>query len=190
MGWRLVGRLPLWARPRSVFTAPKLLGAAVPAEKWSVDASGLPAPDVLGDDTAVNRLLASLPTQPGAATHRTTDFLRWRYGFAPLHYRAVLAGPTVEDGVLLYRLRRRGRAVEAAVCDLLVPGDDVRVARRLLRSVVRESGCDYAVRLAGQGPRSAWLPVPRQGPTFVWRHVIDDAPPPRWDLVLGDIELF
>lgn len=191
MGWRLVARLPVWARPRSVLTAAKLLGAAVPAEKWSLDGTGgHPALDVLGDDAATERLLASLPASRGAATHRTAAFLRWRYGFPALHYRAALAGSTVEDGVVLYRLRRRGGAVEAAVCDLLVPGGDPGIGRRLLRTVVRGSGADYAVRLAGHGPRAVWLPVPGQGPTFVWRHVTDQAPPPRWDLALGDIELF
>ena len=191
MGWRLVARLPVWARPRSVLTAPKLLGAAVPADLWSLDRpDGQPALEALSDEAAVERLLASLSAPTGARTLRSPAFLRWRYGFPPLHYRAVCAGHTLEDGVALYRLRRRGRAVETTVCDLLVPGGDDRVARRLLRAVVRDSGGDYAVRLAGQGPRSAWLTVPGQGPTFVWRHVTDDAPPPRWDLTLGDIELF
>ena len=191
MGWRLVAKLPVWARPRSVLTAAKLLGAAVPAEKWSLDAAGgHPALDVLGDDAATARLLATLPSSQGAATHRTAAFLKWRYGFPALHYRAALAGSTVEDGVVLYRLRRRGGAIEAAVCDLLVPGGDAGVTRSLLRTVVRGSGADYAVRLAGHGPRAAWLPVPGQGPTFVWRHVTEQAPPPRWDLALGDIELF
>jgi GNAT superfamily N-acetyltransferase len=191
MGWRLIARLPVWARPRRLLTAPKLLGAAVPAELWSLDTGdGQPALEALADDGALGRLLGSLAAPAGATTYRSSAFLRWRYGFPALHYRAFCAGASVEDGVALYRLRRRGGAVEAAICDLLVPGGDDRVARRLLRAVVRDSGADYAVRLAGQGPRSGWLTVPGQGPTFVWRHVTDDAPSPRWDLVLGDIELF
>jgi GNAT superfamily N-acetyltransferase len=191
MGWRLVARLPVWARPRGMLSAPKLLGAAVPAELWSLDGrGGRPALEVLSDDAAVARLLASLPRSNGATTLRSAAFLRWRYGFTALHYRALCAGASVEDGVALYRVRRRGRAVETTICELLVPGGDERLDRRLLRGVVRDSGGDYAVRLAGHGPRSAWLTVPGQGPTFVWRHVTDDAPPPRWDLTLGDIELF
>jgi GNAT superfamily N-acetyltransferase len=191
MGWRLVDRLPVWARPRSVVTAHKLLGARVPAEKWSLETSdGEPAPAVLADGAGVGRLLASLPAPSGAATHRTPAFLRWRYGFPALHYRAVLAGSGVEEGVAIYRLRRRGAAIEAAVCDLLVPGGDGRTARLLLRAVVRRSSADYAVRLAGHGPRAGWLPVPGQGPTFVFRHVTQPEPPPAWNLVLGDIELF
>ncbi|MEY2478438.1 MAG: hypothetical protein QOG87_3753 [Actinomycetota bacterium] len=191
MGWRLVARLPVWARPRSLLAAPKLLGAAVPADLWSLAGlSGQPALEALADAAAVGRLLASLPAPRGAATLRSPAFLRWRYGFAALHYRAALAGASVEDGIALYRLRQRGSAVEATVCDLLVPGGDDRVTRRLLRAVVRGSGADYAVRLARHGPRAAWFTVPGQGPTFVWRHVSDDAPPPRWDLTLGDIELF
>jgi GNAT superfamily N-acetyltransferase len=191
MGWRLVARLPVWARPRSLLAAPKLLGAAVPADLWSLDRpGGRPALEVLSDEAGVVRLLGSLPARAGAATLRSPAFLRWRYGFPALRYRAMCVGASVEDGVALYRLRRRGRAVEATICDVLVPGDDDRVARRLLRAVARRSGADYAVRLAGQGPRAAWFTVPGQGPTFVWRHVTGDAPPPRWDLALGDIELF
>jgi hypothetical protein len=191
MGWRVVARLPVWARPRSVAALPRLRGAAVPAEKWSVDGSGgTPAPDLLADEAGVARLLESMPAREGAGTVRTPAFLRWRYGFPALHYRALCAGPSVTDGIVLYRLRRRGSAVEAAVCDLLVPAGNPTSARRLLREVVRTSGADYAVRLAGHGPRAAWLPVPGQGPTFVWRHVNDEEPPPQWDLALGDIELF
>jgi hypothetical protein len=191
MGWQVFGRLPVWASPRSIRTAARLRGARVPADKWSLDAaSGIPALEALADETAVSRLLGSLPAATGAATDRTPAFLHWRYGFPALHYRARTAGSSVEDGVVVYRLRRRGRAVEAAVCDLLVPDGDQAIARRLLRDVVRSSGADYAVRLAGHGPRAAWLPVPGQGPTFVWRSLVDAAPPPRWDLALGDIELF
>ena len=191
MGWRLIARLPVWARPRTLLAAPKLAGARVPAEKWSLPAtSGRPALEVLEDAAAVDRLLASLAPARGAATRRSPAFLRWRYGFPALHYRAVLAGASVEDGVAVYRLRRRGSAVETAVCDLLVPGGDGGAARRLLRRIVRDSGGDYAVRMAGHGPRAGWLPVPGQGPTFVWRHVTDADPPPSWDLGLGDIELF
>lgn len=191
MGWRLVERLGVWARPRSLLAAPKLAGARVPAEKWSLPAtSGRPAPEVLEDEAAVTRLLASQPAPAGTATNRTPAFLRWRYGFPALHYRAALAGATVEDGVALYRLRRRGTAVEAAVCDVIAPGGDEGIARRLLRDIVRRSGADYAVRLAGHGPRAGWLTVPGQGPTFVWRHVNDTEPPAAWALALGDIELF
>ena len=149
-----------------------------------------PALEALADDAGVERLLQSVPAPPGASTVRTTAFLRWRYGFGPLHYRALLRGASVEDGLVLYRLRRRGSAVEAAVCDVLVPGGDVVATRALVQDVVRSSGGDYAIRLAGHGPRAAWFPVPGQGPTLVWRHVNDTTPPPRWDLVLGDIELF
>jgi GNAT superfamily N-acetyltransferase len=191
MGWRLVRRLPIWTRPRSLWSATKLLGAAVAADKWSLPTRhGLDASDVLDDEAAVTRLLEAVPARGGASTHRTPAVLRWRYGFPALHYRAALAGPRIDDGVVIYRLRRRGPAVEAAVCDLLVPGDDARTAGRLLRSVATTPDADFSIRLAGHGPRKGWLPVPGQGPTFVWREVTRPEPPPSWDLVLGDVELF
>jgi GNAT superfamily N-acetyltransferase len=190
MGWRVVARLPLWARPRGVMALPKLAGAAVPAEKMSIaTTTGEAAADVFADTGAVARLLGSAAAAHGASTHRTPDFLRWRYGFAPLHYRVALAGQRLEDGLVVYRLRRRGRAVEATVCDLLMPGGAAR-PQAMLRRVVRASGADYAVRLAGNGPRAGWLPVPGQGPTFVFRHLTQPEPPARWALALGDVELF
>lgn len=191
MGWQLIARLPLWARPRSLVTVPKLAGARVPADKWSLDAaSGHPVAEAFGDDAAVNRLLASLPPAVGARTKRSPAFLRWRYGFPPLHYRVAQAGRDIEEGIAVYRLRRRGGAVEATVCDVLVPAGNGGAERHLLREVVRRGGGDYAVRLAGQGTRGSWLPVPGQGPTFVWRQVTWPEPPAAWQLALGDIELF
>jgi hypothetical protein len=190
MGWRVVARLPLWARPRSVISLPKLAGAVAPAEKMSIaTGTGEAAADVFADTDATARLLESLAPSSAARTHRTPEFLRWRYGFGPLHYRVALAGARVEDGAVVYRLRRRGGAIEATVCDLLVPVGGPR-PQAVLREVVRSSGADYAVRLARNGPRAAWLPVPGQGPTFVFRHLNRPDPPPEWALTLGDVELF
>ncbi|MGH3371970.1 MAG: GNAT family N-acetyltransferase, partial [Nocardioidaceae bacterium] len=191
MGWEMVGRPPVLVRPRHLLGFPRLLGARTPAEKWSLgDAGGEPASAVLADDAAIGRLLASVPTPDRVRTCRSPAFLAWRYGFGPLHYRAVIAGSTVEDGLALFRVRRRGSLREAAVCDVLVPGGDRRVQRRLLKRVTVESGADYAIRLGGRP--TGFVPLPRQGPTLVWRAVSDPAAIPlaEWDLTLGDIELF
>jgi predicted N-acetyltransferase YhbS len=194
MGWQLVGRLPVLVRPRSPAALPRLVRARTPAGKWSVPASaGWPAADVLADGRAVQRLLASLRAQGagGIATHRTVEYLRWRYGFAPLAYRAVVPAGGVEEGLVILRLRRRGPALEAAVCEELAPPAELR---RLLPIVLRSTGADHAVRLGGRGiDRAGFVPLPAQGPTLVWRAAAgaSEMPAaPHWRLALGDVELF
>jgi hypothetical protein len=46
--------------------------------------------------------------------------------------------------------------------------------------------------LLGGTPADAVIPLPRQGPTLVWREVCEREMPAleRWNLSLGDIELF
>ena len=96
------------------------------------------------------------------------------------------------SGVVVFRLRRRGAALEAAVCEQIVPAGDDRTAPGLVRQVLRETGADHAVQIGRARPSRGLLPVPGQGPTLVWRDVSDSVMPPadRWALGLGDIELF
>ena len=191
MGWELVGRPPVLVRTRSLLGFPRLLGARTAADKWSLpDAGGEPAADVFADVDALRRLLGSVSEASTIRTRRTPEFLAWRYGFGPLYYRVLLAGPRVDDGLAVFRVRRRGSLREAAVCDVLVPGGDAGVERGLLRRVTRESGADYAIRVGGR--RRGFVPLPRQGPTLVWRAVSDATPIPLadWGVTLGDLELF
>jgi GNAT superfamily N-acetyltransferase len=196
MGWSQVGRLPVVVRIPSLAGAAKVARARVPAELWSQDTTaGESAADVLDDTAALDALLASRASR-GVRTDHTADSLRWRYtGFPELRYRAVLAGPNVEDGVALFRLRRRGPACEAAVCEVLAPEDDRRVRARLLAAVATAAGADHAVALAadGSGLRSRYFPLPGQGPILTWRPLRSrEAPtdPRSWRLSLGDVELF
>jgi GNAT superfamily N-acetyltransferase len=188
MGWRTVGRLPVLVRPRSPSSLLRLVRARTPAGKWSVPCeAGAGAAEVLGSVDA-----ASPAPGDGLVTRRSVDHLRWRYGFEPLAYRAM-AG---DDGaIVIFRLRRRGPALEAAVCEELGPVPEVG---RLLRSVLKDTGADHAVRLGrGGAARHGFLPLPGQGPTLLWRPMGGgdtggaDAPPlPAWRLTLGDVELF
>jgi hypothetical protein len=194
MGWELVDRLPVLARPRTPLSLLRLATARVPADKWSQPtAAGEPAGDALADREAVAKLLASQPGWDGLRTNRTPAHLAWRYGFGALSYRAVVSAHGIDDGFVVFRLRRRGGAVEAALVDALVPGGDAAHARALWTRALRESRADYGARLAGDGyGRGRYLPVPNQGPTFVWRAVNETAmaPAAEWRLGLGDIELF
>jgi hypothetical protein len=93
----------------------------------------------------------------------------------------------------VYRLRRRGPAVEAAVVDVLAPAGSAAGVRGAVGRLLRASGADYAIAL---GPARATgeglVPLPGQGPRVTWRALHETAPPPlaAWDVALGDIELF
>jgi GNAT superfamily N-acetyltransferase len=192
MGWQVVGRLPAGLQPASARALPRIAAARAPAELWSMPGeAGLPASDALGDDAAVTRLLTAVPRPAGVATHRTPAYLRWRYGFTPLGYRALVAGSSAADGLLLFRLRRRGAAVELAVADLLLAQPSPFAAGRLVRAALRQTGADYALGLRTTAA-TGLLPLPRQGPLLTWRALADDSAPPlrEWALSLGDVELF
>jgi hypothetical protein len=97
----------------------------------------------------------------------------------------------LEEGVGFFRLRRRGPAVEAVVCDTLVPGGDPGALRELLRRLARVATADHTVALGRSRFRAGYVRLPRVGPVLTWRGVsIHDPPPlPSWQLSLGDIEL-
>lgn len=192
MGWQPVGRLPTGLLPASVTALPRVAAARVPAELWSTSSdAGLAPSEALSDEAAVAQLLDSLAPSRGVVTKRTPAYLRWRYGFGPLAYRALFAGSAITDGMLLYRLRRRGSATELVVADLLLAAAAQSAARRLVRAALRATGADYALGLR-TGSGSGLLPLPGQGPMLTWRGLRADSMPAlgHWRLSLGDIELF
>jgi GNAT superfamily N-acetyltransferase len=194
MGWRLVERLPVAATVRSPGSLLRLVRARTPADKWSAPTrAGMPIDEVLADAPAVRALLDAARTDDGRLrTDRTPEFLAWRYGFGPLHYRAMVAPGGTEAGVVVFRVRRRGAALEAAICEQIVPAGDDRTGAALVRRVLRETRTDHAVQIGVARLGRGRLPVPGQGPTLVWRDVVATDMPPadRWALGLGDIELF
>src|SRR5690606_39071198 len=102
---------------------PRLAASRTAAELWSEQVDvGAPAADVFSDEAAVERLLAACGSSRAIATDRSAAYLRWRYRFGPLRYRAVLVGRSIEDGVVVLRVRRRGEVREVAICEVLVPG--------------------------------------------------------------------
>ena len=194
MGWQLVERLPVASTPRSPLSLLRLARARTPADKWSAPTdAGVPVSEVLADAEATTALLAAArPDDDRLRTLHTPAYLAWRYGFPPLHYRAVVAPGGLASGVVVFRLRRRGAALEAAVCEQIVPAGDDRTAPALIRQVLRETGADHAVQIGRARPARGLLPVPGQGPTLVWRDLTEPVMPhaDRWALGLGDIELF
>jgi GNAT superfamily N-acetyltransferase len=194
MGWTAVGRLGTTVRVTSPAALGRLARARLPADLWSVPATGgRPAPDVLADP-GLPSLLRSAGGGPGLRTHRTPAYLRWRYGFGPLAYRAVALGDDVRRGVAVYRLRRRGPALECVLCEVLAPAGDRGAHSALVRSVARGCGADYVIRLGGSTlDRTGFVRAPGQGPMLTWYPLAAGRPGARlddWALTLGDVELF
>jgi GNAT superfamily N-acetyltransferase len=194
MGWSEVGRLATTVRPGGMRGVQRMLQARAPAERWSVATdAGDDASEVLAD-APLEELVTSLPRPHGLFTRRTSSFLRWRYAFDLLRYRAVAARDDVAAGVAIFRVRRRGSAIEAALCDVLVPAGDADSARALERAVARVSRADYVLRLDTRAvSRTGFVRLPKQGPVLVTRTVNGSAAPVHldaWQLRLGDIELF
>jgi hypothetical protein len=194
MGWQTVGRLPVRVRPSGLRGLTRMASSRVPADKWSLTTPvGEEPAAAFTDDAELQALLSSQPRVEGLRTNRSTAFLRWRYGLDPLAYRVILAGGSVADGVLVFRLRMRGAAVEGVVADVLTPGGSPEIEQRLLLELARTSGADYLIRVDRRRlPPGRFVPLPNQGPIMTWRSVNETAMPPleQWDLRLGDIELF
>ncbi len=167
--------------------------ARKPAGRANVASSvGVPAAAGLADSIAVERLLERLPPATGLATRRTAAYLAWRYGNPDLGYRALLAGSSAEEGLLVFRLRRRGKAVEGVVTEVMVPDGDPAVARRLLDRLARSRESDYLIRLQDRRVTRDWfLRLPQVGPVLVCRSLVDAPLPDRsgWALSMGDVEL-
>jgi len=198
MGWRVVGHLPVSIMPTRVRSIPAIAQARVPASRTAVLIHSGDAPrDAFADRAALARLLATIPDAPGLRTRKVPEFFSWRYGHEPLHYRVVRAGPAIDDGFAVFHLRRRGPALEAVLCDLVVPNPHRSEARRLghhlTRRVARVSGADYILRIDGRPVTvDPFLRIPRTGPILTFRALQNWLPPRlgRWDVTMGDIELF
>jgi GNAT superfamily N-acetyltransferase len=205
MGWSVVGRIPVSIRVRHpIRLARHVHSLAAPAVlDRGVVLDAAPASQVLWDHQPLEALLAraGIP-EPRIHTESDLKYLRWRYGQAPLDYRAVeeRQGDRIL-GAAIFRVRRRGALVETAVGELLAAPGDGQTARRLLRRVIAAAPADYVTCLfprgsavAGAARRSGFLRPPR-GVTFVVNPLRSDMPPDptelrSWALSLGDVEVF
>jgi GNAT superfamily N-acetyltransferase len=202
LGWREVGRVPVAVRvrrPLRLLTSRRARpGGPAPAPPVAAH----PAAAALEDADAVAALLGREPSPGGLATPRTVEYLRWRYGAAPLlGYRAVAEERGGElAGLALFRVRPRGGLWESTVAEVLAGGDPA-TARRLLRQVAAAAPVDHltlhapaGTPLARAARRCGYLPSPA-GIRLVAnpRTAGIDPDPTRldaWALSLGDLEVF
>jgi hypothetical protein len=147
---------------------------------------------VFRDTDAVARLFDRVASHIGLATVRSPEYLRWRYGFDQLRYRVVLHSSSPEDGLAVFHLRRRGRAIEATVCDVMTPATTPNVEHLLMKKVLDLTNADYLLRLDHRRWIRGFVPVPKNGPVLTFRSIDGRKIPTLQDLSLtmGDVELF
>lgn len=197
MGWQIVGQVPIRVRIRRPVRFARRVGS-LGSEPGMVAVSpvGVAAADGLATVTDPS----VLRSEPDARIHTDGDeaYFGWRYGEAPeLGYRAL-----VDDGAaVLFRVRPRGRLLEATAADVLAPAGDVAARARLLRRVGRAGRvdhvtCSFPLGSAGAAAarRAMFVRAPR-GMTLTARPLRDDLPLDvtdlrNWAAVLGDLEVF
>jgi hypothetical protein len=195
MGWHEVGRLALAVMPTSGRFPVVVATARQAAGRWplATDRGESPLEVFAHDDLDV--LLAAQPAVAALRTRRTRRFLSWRYGNEALGYRvALLEEGELAAGFAVFRRRRRGRAVEAVLCDVLAPHGHDPTLRRLVRQVAGLADADYLIRLDRRAvTRDPFLRLPGAGPVLACRPLDETAAPTdrrAWALTMGDVELF
>lgn len=192
MGWVALGRAPVALRLRSPLAARRIASARTGAQKWSEPTDvGLDAASIFSDTDLTARLLDAAAPSERIATDLTAAFLAWRYSFGPLRYRVVPLGDRIEDGLVIFRVRRRGDATEATICDVIAPPGARPSAA--IGWILRSTGADFAlIAPRGAAISAGAIPVERLGPVLTWRTLADPTVPTLHDLglVLGDVELF
>jgi GNAT superfamily N-acetyltransferase len=193
MGWKVIGRPAVSVMPTGLQSLWSMMGARTAASRNSIEMRVGELPQaVFADIDGVSRLFNRLPSHRGLATVRTGDYLRWRYGFEQLRYRVVLAGSSPDDGLAVFHLRRRGRAIEATVCDVLVPEGAKGTEHRLMKEIARLTNADYLLRIDRRRVIRGFVRLPKNGPILTARS-IDGRKIPELDdlsLSMGDVELF
>ena len=212
MGWRVVGKVPVRVRicRPGRFASSKLrrdrpVGPTADAPTTPRPAvAARTAAEALEDDGVVADLIArsERPTS-GYHTSRSVEYLRWRYGRAPLlGYHAVVEGAADDPvGMCVFRLRREGPIWGASVAEVLVPPGDTATARKLLARVRRSADVAYVAATFPSGSaadvafrRSLAIRAPR-GMTLVANPLRAGLEPDplllgSWALSTGEVEVF
>ncbi len=189
MGWSTSARVPVGVLPSGPRALAEMARSKVPAALWSEETDvGDDARFALADP-AIGQALIAHESRRGVRTARDAAYLSWRTGFGPLRYRILWRRQgDPQSGALIFRLRARGDAVEAAVVEAFVP--DPRTHLHLLRELLRETGADYVLSVRS-GRTDPLIPVPRVGPVLTVRPLAASPPAPGdWSLSLADVELF
>ncbi|MEZ4617179.1 MAG: GNAT family N-acetyltransferase [Caldilineaceae bacterium] len=213
LGWQQVTRWPLYLKPLRPLrmAARRMAAAAVPSpDRFDAyfDDQILRWPSFIaryGDQ--VEEVLAAndqrrLPV--GLRTPRSIDYLAWRYGQHPAVQYGIFAETDSQgrlSGFAVLRPNVRYGWQEVVLTELLLAEPVVRQGGRLLRNLGYHLRGDYLIAHFAEGTvahtslrRSGFWRVPRQGMIFTVYPLQPDrevlVQPSRWDLALGDLELF
>jgi hypothetical protein len=202
MGWSIAGSVPIGLRVRRPIRfarhARSLRGRVVAGSAPPPEVAAAPAFEALHNAGGLSVLLRRVDSWPGRiATQRSIEYLRWRYGTAPLlDYRAVVH----DDGIAIFRVRQRGALWETTFSELLVDRGNFAAARRLMGSVARSARTDYVtfsfpVSSAVERASRRWSVRAPSGMTLAvntFNRNLDPDPTQlaSWALSLGDLEVF
>jgi GNAT superfamily N-acetyltransferase len=210
MGWKEVGRLSMWVRPlrpRSVLAAFMDRSTLEGGDAQDVGKGGVESQGPLSQESRLEAFLESLILPRGRlSTTRTRGYVRWRYEKVPgIRYQASWQVEGTTGAALVFRHKPRGKLVELRLCEILVgpDGRSHRIARRLVRRLIAQSGADFAAAMTVTGASAStvlaplgFLPVPRLGPVMTSfplaapGHGIDPLRKSSWHVSIGDLELF
>jgi GNAT superfamily N-acetyltransferase len=212
MGWRVVARWPVHARPvNPLRTAWKALsGKGRQAGVPDLAACGLTEwGRFRGEHSAALEDLVGANERKrirtGYRTRRDLAYLDWRYGAHPdIRYgvHATFDRSGRLDGVLVVRPTRGARGLAAmVVTELFSTSPAADGYRRLMGSALRRVPCDYWTAHFSEGTeehralrRLGFFRAPGRGYTWVALPLNevrrDPAEPGSWDLTLGELEIF
>jgi GNAT superfamily N-acetyltransferase len=207
LGWQPVGTVPVAVRiRRPIRFATGLFSGSPPSDGDQFEKNGCSAPpfsSVTWPDEELDALFAHGSINGRLRTDKGAAYLRWRYGAAPLlDYRTLTAhdGDGL-SGVVVFRLRQRGRLSEASVTELVVRPGDRRTARSLLRAAALSSNADHLTcsflpgTIAGRAAAACGFLRSPRGIRLVANPLgrTSDPDPAQlrsWDLTIGDLEVF
>lgn len=191
MGWVELGRPPVAVTPR-VRSLPRTVRSRVAADLWSIPTEVGEDPREFFRDPSSKWSGLWRPRTGGWEVERSRSWCLWRFGFEPLHYRVLTTdhfdygGPV--PGAVVFRLRRRGDAIEAVVSLMAARGS----ARRFLLRRLRRFADHVIAPGEARFDLTPSIAMEAFGPLVTWRSLHRDEPIALDDISfqVGDLELF
>lgn len=206
MGWRKVGRVPVWVRTsRPLSTSLRLLRGGPTGDEGAPLEPSDRLPSLLGHP-ALPALAESAGEGNGRfQTVRTRAYLDWRYHQIPrIAYDARWQLEGEASAAVVFRRKLRRGLEELMLSEVLASLDrrSIEAAARLIEDAVATTAPDVATAVAAHRTpeaaalrRAGFVAVPRIGPVLVIRRLrepISGPSPLRWSswrCSLGDLEL-
>ncbi len=202
LGWRPLGRIPLWVKPlRPLRALARLARQRLGGHAFATNPAPLrPAAAALQESNSA-AFGAGFTGETRFHTLPTPEYLRWRYADPPgLRYGAAAGA----RALVIYRLRWRRGLLELSLCEVLAndDGSSQDEAVSIVRELAANTNADYAVAIGASGTpesacfrRSGFRETSRLGPTLVVRPVAGGdlgglVDLDSWRLSIGAMELF